>query len=116
MADNSRHGTAAVLIAAVFGTTAAIAEPQACAHRGQLDTQYCDDNHDLVADPRRFPPEMSKEFQGDDRFRPIDYLRDWAVVREIAEKSDTPYNKAAYDAEARREAATLSKKQPPAKQ
>jgi phosphonate transport system substrate-binding protein len=64
----------------------------------------------------RFPPEMSKEFQDDDRFRPIDYLRDWAVVREIAEKSDTPYNKAAYDAEARREAATLSKKQPPAKQ
>ena len=59
----------------------------------------------------RFPPEMVKEFQGDDRFQPIDYRRDWAVVREVAEKSGTPYNKAAYEAEARREADALAQRQ-----
>ncbi len=59
----------------------------------------------------RFPPEMQKEFNGDDRFVPITYLKDWKVVREIAEGSGTPYNKAAYDAESAREAAALKKKQ-----
>src|SRR6202008_4353497 len=58
----------------------------------------------------RFPPEMSKEFQDDDRFVAITYQRDGAVVREVAEKSGTPYNKAAYDAEAKREADALAKK------
>lgn len=52
----------------------------------------------------RFPPEMVKEFNGDDRFRPITYKDNWAVVREVAEKSGTPYNKAAYEADAKREA------------
>jgi phosphonate transport system substrate-binding protein len=33
------------------------------------------------------------------------------VVREVAEKSGTPYNKSAYDAESRREADELAKKQ-----
>ena len=54
---------------------------------------------------------MQKEFNGDDRFLPITYKKDWAVVREVAEKSGTPYNKAAYDAEAKREADALAKKQ-----
>jgi phosphonate transport system substrate-binding protein len=58
----------------------------------------------------RFPPEMQKEFNGDDRFLPISYLKDWAVVREVAEKSGTPYNKAAYDAEQKREAEAAAKK------
>lgn len=58
----------------------------------------------------RFPPEMQKEFNGDDRFLPITYKKDWAVVREVAEKSGTPYNKAAYDAESRREAEAAAKK------
>jgi len=53
----------------------------------------------------RFPPAMIKEFNGDDRFLPISYQKDWAVVRDVAEKSGTPYNKAAYEAESRREAA-----------
>jgi phosphonate transport system substrate-binding protein len=53
----------------------------------------------------RFPPAMVKEFNGDDRFLPITYQKDWAVVRDVAEKSGTPYNKAAYDAESRREEA-----------
>jgi phosphonate transport system substrate-binding protein len=58
----------------------------------------------------RFPPEMQKEFNGDDRFVPITYVKNWAVVREVAEKSGTPYNKAAYDAEQKREAEAAAKK------
>ena len=52
----------------------------------------------------RFTPEMMKEFDGDDRFFPINYKRHWEVVREIAEDSGTPFNKAAYEAETKREA------------
>ena len=62
----------------------------------------------------RFPAEMQKEFNGDDRFVPITYQKDWAVVRDVAEKSGTPYNKSAYDAENKREADALAKKQQPA--
>ncbi|MCC6775161.1 MAG: phosphate/phosphite/phosphonate ABC transporter substrate-binding protein [Hyphomicrobiales bacterium] len=58
-----------------------------------------------------FPPSMRKEFNGDDRFFPITYKDTWKVVREIAEGSATPYNKAAYEAEAKREADALAKKQ-----
>ncbi len=54
---------------------------------------------------------MQKEFNGDDRFLPITYAKDWAVVRDVAEKSGTPYNKAAYDAEAKREADALARRQ-----
>jgi phosphonate transport system substrate-binding protein len=59
----------------------------------------------------RFPPSMQKEFNGDDRFFPITYKETWAVVRDVAEKTGTPYNKAAYDAESKREAEALAKKQ-----
>ncbi len=58
----------------------------------------------------RFTPEMTKEFNGDDRFLPITYKKDWAVVRDVAEKSGTPYNKAAYDEEQKREAEAAAKK------
>jgi phosphonate transport system substrate-binding protein len=58
----------------------------------------------------RFTPEMQKEFNGDDRFFPITYQKDWAVVRDVAEKSGTPYNRAAYEAEAKREAEAAAKK------
>ena len=58
----------------------------------------------------KFPPEMTKEFNGDDGFVPITYQKDWAVVREVAEKSGTPYNKTAYDAENKREAEAAAKK------
>jgi phosphonate transport system substrate-binding protein len=59
----------------------------------------------------RFPPEMVKEFNGDDRFSPITYKDTWKVVRDIAEGSGTPYNKAAFDAESLREAAEIAKKE-----
>jgi len=57
----------------------------------------------------RFPPEMVKEFNGDDRFFPITYQKEWAVVRNVAEKSGTPYNKAAYEKETAREAEARKK-------
>jgi phosphonate transport system substrate-binding protein len=62
----------------------------------------------------RFPAEMQKEFNGDDRFFPITYAKEWAVVRDVAEKSGTPYNKAAFEQEARREAEAAAKRSQPA--
>jgi phosphonate transport system substrate-binding protein len=58
----------------------------------------------------RFTPVMMREFNGNDRFFPINYKEHWAVVREIAEKTGTPYNKAAYEREAKREAEARAKK------
>lgn len=63
----------------------------------------------------RFTPAMTKEFNGDDRFLPITYAKEWKVVRDVAEKSGTPYNKSAYDAESRREAEAAAKKAEAAK-
>lgn len=51
----------------------------------------------------RFTPEMTKEFNGEDRFVPITYARDWALTRHIAERSGTSYNRAAYEKETARE-------------
>ena len=58
----------------------------------------------------RFPPEMQKAFDGADRFFPITYKEHWAVVRQVAEGSGEKFNKAAYDALAKREAEALAKK------
>ena len=58
----------------------------------------------------QFPPQMVKDFEGQDRFTPITYLKDWAVVRRIADDSGTPFNKAAYQREAAREAEAARRK------
>ena len=58
----------------------------------------------------RFTAEMTKEFNGNNRFVPITYQKNWEVVRKVAEGSGTPYNKAAFDREAAREAAEAKKK------
>ncbi len=58
----------------------------------------------------RFTPEMITEFDGNDRFFPITYKEHWAVVREIAEKTGAGFNRAAYEAETRREAEELARK------
>ncbi len=58
----------------------------------------------------RFTPEMTKEFNGDDRFFPITYKKDWEVVRTVAAASGTPYNKAQYEKETEQEKADLAKK------
>lgn len=57
----------------------------------------------------RFPPEMQKTFAGADRFFPITYQKDWAVVRRVAEETGTPFNRAAYDKESAREEAARKK-------
>jgi phosphonate transport system substrate-binding protein len=59
----------------------------------------------------RFTPEMVKEFTNNDRFFPINYKEHWAVVRDIAEKTGTPFNRAAYEAETKREADAAAKRQ-----
>jgi phosphonate transport system substrate-binding protein len=52
----------------------------------------------------RFPAEMQKAFDGADRFFPINYKTTWEVVRKVAEGSGQGFNKAAYEAESKREA------------
>jgi len=63
----------------------------------------------------KFTPEEQKEFNGEDRYVPITYKEKWAVVREVAEKSGTPFNKRSYEAESKRESEALERKkaQPP---
>ena len=63
-----------------------------------------------------FTPEERKEFNGEDRYVPITYKEKWAVVREVAEKSGTPFNKRSYEAESKRETDAIAKRQqvPPA--
>ena len=58
----------------------------------------------------RFTAEMKKEFLGDDRFLPVSYKDDWALVRKVAEDSGTPYNRAGYDRERAAEEAARAKK------
>jgi len=58
----------------------------------------------------RFPAEMQKAFGGADRFFPITYQKDWAIVREVASGSGETFNKAAFDALAKKETEALAKK------
>ena len=53
---------------------------------------------------------LKKEYAGEDRFLPMTYKETWRPIREVAEKSGTPYNKAAYDAQTKREADAAAKK------
>jgi phosphonate transport system substrate-binding protein len=57
----------------------------------------------------RFTPEMVKTFGGADRFFPITYQKDWAVVRKVAEETGTPFNRSAYEKESAREEAARKK-------
>jgi phosphonate transport system substrate-binding protein len=51
----------------------------------------------------RFPPQMSRDLGGNDRFWPATYLKDWEPVRQVADAVNAPYTRANFDAEARRE-------------
>jgi phosphonate transport system substrate-binding protein len=51
----------------------------------------------------RFPAQMARDLGGNDRFWPATYARDWAPVRAVADAVNAPYNRAAWDAESRRE-------------
>jgi len=57
-----------------------------------------------------FTDEIRKEYQGEDRFLPMTYKETWKPIRDVAEKSGTPYNRAAYDAVAKREADEAARK------
>ena len=58
----------------------------------------------------RFPAEMQKAFDGADRFFPITYQKDWAVVRHVAEAGGEAFNRTAYEKETKREAAAAAAK------
>ncbi|MDI6747660.1 MAG: phosphate/phosphite/phosphonate ABC transporter substrate-binding protein [Rhodocyclaceae bacterium] len=51
----------------------------------------------------RFPEEMMKAFNGADRFFPVTYQKDWALVRQVAESGGEAFNRAAYEKETKRE-------------
>ncbi len=59
----------------------------------------------------KFTEEMKKEYAGEDRFLPMTYKETWRSIREVAEKSGTPYNRSAYDAVAKREAEAAAQRQ-----
>jgi phosphonate transport system substrate-binding protein len=58
----------------------------------------------------RFPPEMAKAFEGADRFFPINYKTTWEVVRNVAKGSGESFDKNAFDALTKAEAAKAAKK------
>ena len=45
----------------------------------------------------RFPPGMREGFQGADRWLPVDYRKDWELVRKVARESGQGFDRAAYD-------------------
>jgi len=57
----------------------------------------------------RFPPEMQKTFDGADRFFPVTYIKDWAVVRKVDEVAGEKHDRAAYEKESAREEAARKK-------
>ena len=57
-----------------------------------------------------WPDSLKKEYDGENRFLPMTYKETWRPIREVAEKSGTPYNRAAYEAQVRREAEAAARK------
>lgn len=45
----------------------------------------------------RFPDEMKKAFDGADRFYPVTYKKDWAIVRDVAKAGGESFTRSAYD-------------------
>lgn len=58
----------------------------------------------------KFPDAFMKEYAPGDRFVPMTYKDTWKPIRDVAEKSGTPYNRVAYEAEQKREAEAFAKK------
>ena len=57
----------------------------------------------------RFTREVQKTFDGADRFFPVTYIKDWEVVRKVAEGSGESFNRSAYEKESAREEAARKK-------
>ncbi len=58
----------------------------------------------------RFTPEMQKTFGGADRFYPVTYQKDWAIIRDIADANGESFNQAGLEAVAKKEAEAKAKK------
>ena len=58
----------------------------------------------------KYTPEMVKGFQGADRWLPIDFKRDWEVIRKVAQESGQSFNRAAFDKEKTKAEAAAAKK------
>jgi len=58
----------------------------------------------------RFSKEMSETFGGADRFFPVTYQQDWAVIRDIAHATGTAYTKKGLKKLAEKDAAKAAKK------
>jgi len=58
----------------------------------------------------RFTEEMQKAFDGADRFFPINYKDNWAVVRQVSEAGGEKFNREAYEKETKREEEAKKKK------
>ncbi len=59
----------------------------------------------------RFPTDMQKAFDGADRFYPITYQKDWAIVRKVAEGSGEKFNNTAFENLKKKEAEAAAKAQ-----
>ncbi len=62
----------------------------------------------------KFTDELKNEYNGMDRFVPITYKETWKSIREVAERSGTPYNRAAFEAQQKRDAEAAAKRSAPA--
>lgn len=51
----------------------------------------------------RFTDEMQKAFDGADRFYPVNFKKDWAIVRQVAEAGGEKFDRSGYDKESARE-------------
>ena len=58
----------------------------------------------------KFTPEMQKTFNGDDRFVPIEYKKDWDVVRRVDSASGGGFGRDGYEKEKKREEAAAAAK------
>ena len=51
----------------------------------------------------RFTEEMQKAFDGADRFYPVTFKKDWAIVRQVAEAGGEKFDRSGYEKESARE-------------
>ena len=57
----------------------------------------------------RYTPEMVKSFQGADRWLPIDYRKDWEIIRKVAQDSGQSFTATAFEKEKARASAAAKK-------
>jgi phosphonate transport system substrate-binding protein len=70
--------------------------PDAFSYAHNLDPKLVESLKKCATD-FKFPDNMAKLLEGNNRFFPVEYNRDWNLVRQIAKASGTKLDKAAYD-------------------